>query len=46
MFTSMKHGYVGKHNRKPLPECVESGIRLKYPYVNNSYVGFCAAEED
>jgi hypothetical protein len=46
MFTSMKHGYLGKHNRKLLPRCVESPIHLKYPDVNNTYLGFCAAKED
>jgi hypothetical protein len=42
----MKHGYLGKHNRIPIPKCVESGIRLKYLDTNNTYVGFCTAEQD
>jgi hypothetical protein len=45
-FTSMKHGYLGKHNRIPIPKCVESGIRLNYPDNNNEYVGFRSAEQD
>jgi hypothetical protein len=39
-YSNMKHGYLGKRNRIPLPPCVESGIRNKYPDSTNSYVGF------
>ncbi len=45
-FTSMKHGYLGKRNRIPIPKCIESGIRLNYPDNNNAYVGFRLAEQD
>ncbi len=44
-FTSMKHGYLGKHNRIPIPKCVESGLCLNYPDIINTYVGFCTAEQ-
>jgi hypothetical protein len=44
--TSMKHGYLWKRNRMPICKCVESGIRLNYPDINNTYVGFHMAEQD
>jgi len=43
LFTAMKHGYLGKHNRKPIPKCIEIGIDQNYPDVNN--VGFCTVED-
>ncbi len=39
-YTNMKHGYLGKHNRVPIPNCVVSGIRVSYPDKNNCFVGF------
>jgi hypothetical protein len=45
MFTAMKHGYLGKHNRKPIPSCIECGVHQDYPDVNKTYVGFHTAEE-
>jgi len=44
-FTSMKHGYLGKKKRIPIPSCVECGIRSKFPDGNDNYVGFIAAED-
>jgi hypothetical protein len=34
VFTSMKHGYLGKRNRVQLPICVEHGIHDTFPDSN------------
>jgi hypothetical protein len=44
VFTSMKHGYLGKRNRVQLPNCVEHGIRDTFPDSNKSYTGFKSAK--
>ncbi len=39
-YTSLKHGYLGKHNHVKIPHCVECGTRVNFPDDNNPYVGF------
>ena len=35
------HGTLGKGNRKPLPQCVQTEIRDCYPaHIGESYTGF------
>ncbi|MGH7974051.1 MAG: hypothetical protein ACREBR_00895 [bacterium] len=38
-YTLLKHGKLGKENRKPIPECVMDGIRDKWP-SDGKYMGF------
>jgi hypothetical protein len=45
-FTSMKHGYLWKKKRTPLPHCVQCGIRVNYPDEGNSCVGFKYADDE
>jgi hypothetical protein len=40
MYTRIKHGYLGRGNRTPLPKCVSDNIRNNFPDCNNYYVGF------
>jgi hypothetical protein len=44
-YSAMRHGYLGRHNRRRIPFCVEEGFRFHYPDDNGSYVGFRSAEE-
>jgi hypothetical protein len=39
-YTSLKHGFLGKKKRIPIPHCVECGIRLHFPEKSKCYVGF------
>jgi hypothetical protein len=42
-YTSLKHGFLGKKKRIPIPHCMECGIRLHFPEKNKCHVGFCYA---
>ncbi len=42
----LKHGYLGRKKRIPLPHCVENGVKEKYPDECEAYVGFQYAKED
>ena len=44
-YSSLKHCYLGRKKRIPIPHCVGCGIRLHFPDKNNAYVGFCYAED-
>lgn len=39
-YSYMKHGYLRKHNRLPIPNCMVCGIHQSYRDKNNFYVGF------
>jgi hypothetical protein len=40
MFTRANLGYLGKHNRVPLPPCIVDGVRNNFPDPKDIYVGF------
>ncbi len=42
----MKHGYLGRKKRIPLPHCVQCGIRINFPDESKIYVGFKYAEDE
>ncbi len=39
-YTSLKHGFLGKKKRIPIPHCVECGIRLHFPEKINVMLDF------
>jgi hypothetical protein len=39
-YTSLKHGFLGKKKRIPIPHCVECGIHLHFLEKSKCYVGF------
>lgn len=39
-YISWSYGYLGKRKRKPLPNCVITEIRRKYPDPNDTYVPY------
>ena len=45
-YSAMRRGYLGKHDRRKIPFCVEEGFRFFYPNDNGSYVGFRSWRED
>jgi hypothetical protein len=45
MYTRVKHGYLGKGNRTPLPKCVTDYIRSNFPDKENCYVGFLSNDD-
>jgi hypothetical protein len=42
-YTRLKHGVLRRHDRRPLPMCVQSEILDSWPDPNGSYFGFQAA---
>ena len=39
-YAALKWGYLGKDNRRRIPECVQNAVRGAYPDPNGNYVGF------
>jgi len=46
LYTRVKHGYLGKGNRTPLPKCVTDYIRSIFPDKEDSYVGFLSYDDN
>ncbi|KAG9464749.1 hypothetical protein GDO78_019442 [Eleutherodactylus coqui] len=39
-YTAWIHGFLGKHNRIPIPACAIKSIRTAYPDPQGNYTGF------
>ena len=44
LFTNWTYNFLGKANRREVPACVVTAIRLQFPEPDNLYTGFKAAE--
>jgi hypothetical protein len=45
-FSAAKDGYLGTKKRIPLPDCIEIGVREKYPDECKDYMRFQYAKEE
>ena len=45
-FAALKWGYLGKDNRRRIPECVQSAVQVAFPDPNGNYVGFKNSKVD